>query len=849
MIPVLFAPNTTTFTTNGVGRLTDAIDCTVTEERNGIYELLLEYPVDGQYFDDLQKSAVILARPADGKQPQPFRIYRIEKPLNGRCTIYAEHISYQLNWIPVMPFTADTCVEALQGLVANAAENCPFAVWTNKSVTASFSIKEPTAFRPMLGGVQGSILDVYGTGEYEFDNYAVKLWLNRGADTGVVIRYGKNLVDLKQDENIENTYTGVCPFWRDEASGDLVTLPEKVIWSANADNYPYKRTKVVDFSERFGTAPTAAQLRAAAQKYIEDNNIGIPKVSLDVEFVALWQMEGVSEGRPVQSLVIPDAEVQQYAYVENGVLHFPHSSVEDGTITGLQGYVEDGTLYADGSTLTGVDGYVEGDTLYLNNGYISVTYEDYKVLERINLCDTVTVQYDKLGVSAKAKVIKTVYDVLRGRYRSIEIGDARTNLSDIITETATEAVGEAVGGQISILQQYVDHQTELITGGLGGYVVINQNASGQPNEILILDQPTIDSAVNLIRLNQNGIGFSNNGYSGPYFSAWTIDGVFNASAIGAGQMDAVYIKANTITGDKIVAGAITADKIAAGAITADKLAAGAITAGNISLFGKMGVYTDAALTTNGGYIGYMSGATPSGTTLGIGLMDPNNKNYFIATTAGVRMTNGSSSNYAEFHISGGVGQFLGVGLLVQGNVQLNYASSAYSGTTHVNNLNIHGNVNSAVTITGAVTAQASLTVAGAITAQAGLSVTGAITATGDITSSGTVYGAYVYGGADGVARLYQTTAGGNISLHRTPGVVGAWLSPTGLQFYDASTNNRVANFYQGGVYLYTSTGDVCGAFFSSGLASAINLFNTSGEYLQLNYSWIKKVNDYIAAHP
>ena len=139
MIPILYSSSETHFETNGIGRLKDAISCLVTEERNGEFELEMEYPITGKYFNQLRVSNIISAVPSDGKEPEPFRIYKISKPLNGVCNIFAEHISYQLASIPVMPFTANSFAEALQGLVDNAAQNCPFTVSTRKTTTVGLS--------------------------------------------------------------------------------------------------------------------------------------------------------------------------------------------------------------------------------------------------------------------------------------------------------------------------------------------------------------------------------------------------------------------------------------------------------------------------------------------------------------------------------------------------------------------------------------------------------------------------------------------------------------------------------------------------------------------------------------
>jgi hypothetical protein len=75
---------------------------------------------------------------------------------------------------------------------------------------------------------------------------------------------------------------------------------------------------------------------------------------------------------------------------------------------------------------------------------------------------------------------------------------------------------------------------------------MNANADGQPQEILIMDTDDINTAVHVIRMNRNGIGFSNNGYEGPFESAWTIDGQFNADFIATGTLLASFIKGGTL---------------------------------------------------------------------------------------------------------------------------------------------------------------------------------------------------------------------------------------------------------------------------------------------------------------
>lgn len=458
MIPVLYKANETEFNSQGVGCLTDCITCYVHEKLNGVYELKFTYPITGVHFSDIKVGAIVDAIPSDGKAVQHFRIDTITKPIGGKVTVEATHISYQLSYVPVKPFDAVGVLGALNGLKENSLASNPFSVWTDISNSATkYSQKEPASFRQRLGGVEGSILDCFG-GEYEFDNYTVKLYAHRGIDRGVVIEYGKNLTDLEQEESIDKVITGIVPFWKD-SNGDKVISIETPIESEYASKYPFKRTVVKDFSSNFEKEPTVEQLRAYTESYIKNNCVGVPQVSLDVSFVALE------------------------------------------------------------------------DT------------EEYKSLsrERINLGDTVTVRFSELGVDAKAKVIEYKYDVLAERYDSLKIGSVRSSLASTIQEI-TKVTSSAVTKPF--LDAIIKYQTELIKGGLGGYVVTNY-VNGYPSEIIVGDSPNIEQMVNCIRLNKNGLGISKTGYNGPYRTAITGEGI-NADLINAGQLNGNLIKANSV---------------------------------------------------------------------------------------------------------------------------------------------------------------------------------------------------------------------------------------------------------------------------------------------------------------
>ena len=464
MIPILYEGTETSFTKNGIGRLSDAISCNVVEERNGLYELEMQYPVDGIFYDEITEGRIILALPFDGGTTQPFTIYQITKPLNQIVTVRAQHISYMLSGIVVMPFTASSCAQAIANVDTYSSTTNPFTFSTDKTTTGNYKLEVPTPARAVLAGSSGSLLGTYGKGDYEFNRFNVILRNNRGADNGVTLRYGKNITDIKSVIDMTNVYTGIVPYWTD-SEGNIVTLTEKVVLSDHVDDYPYKIIKPVDFSDKFENAPTQNELRTIAHNYVANNEGWTLKNNITVSFVALWNTE---------------------------------------------------------------------------------EYKSIAALERVKMCDIVHIVFPKLDINVDAKVIKTDYDVLQEKYNSITLGDSYYNLSSMISDLSDE-VKTAEENQKSFIQKAIDHATELITGGLGGHVVLKQNANGEPEEILIMDTDDISTANKIWRWNLNGLGYSSTGYSGQYGTAITMDGEIVANFITTGTMTANRVRAGLLT--------------------------------------------------------------------------------------------------------------------------------------------------------------------------------------------------------------------------------------------------------------------------------------------------------------
>ena len=458
MIPILYAANETDFTTYGIGALRDTTSCIVTEQYNGEFEMIMQYPITGKLYEELAAERIIKAKAWDVREPQLFRIYRISRPLRGIVTIYAQHISYDLAGIALAPFSGSYTAA---GAMAYMFTGTPYTGISDKTGTKTVKAIEPKSVRAMLGGSEGSLLDLWG-GEYTFNNFTVQLNVHRGSDKGVVIEYGKNLTELTADNDLTEVYTQLQPYARYTDSSEtehVVTAPAISITSVISRT----KTLIRDFTDALsldqGVVPTAAQITAAATSWLSNNTLGYETPSITVSFE-------------------------------------PAKGGADYPVVGLE------------------------------------------------LGDTVTIRYTKLGVDVKARIVETEYDTLAERYKKMTVGKPRANMAATVaslTETA-----QAVQEYPNRWSDAIAAATKLITGNSGGYVVIHEGADGKPYEILIMDTPDINTAANVWRWNINGLGFSSNGYAGPYATAITYDGSINADFITTGSLNAGLIQTGAL---------------------------------------------------------------------------------------------------------------------------------------------------------------------------------------------------------------------------------------------------------------------------------------------------------------
>lgn len=300
MIPVLFPAAETAF--SDVSRvLTDTVKCTVRQAVRGYDELSMQYPMIGAHFAELVPDALILAKPNAYTRAQPYRIYNISRPVNGLVTVSARHIAYDGRGIPIKPFKATTAKDAASKLKTNAAVTCPFTLTTDINKTKDMEVTVPKTLRELVATDKDSWLGTYGGG-LVFDFYTISLLQNPGFDRGVTIRYGVDLTDAQQEENIADMITGVLPFWQGNQEtvtpsqtadvDDTVEQTEVTIVGTvqrAAGTFPVEKIKPLDLSEYWDEPPSAAQLNSMANDWMSANKIGVPVVSLRASYAALGQ--------------------------------------------------------------------------------------------------------------------------------------------------------------------------------------------------------------------------------------------------------------------------------------------------------------------------------------------------------------------------------------------------------------------------------------------------------------------------------------------------------------------------------------------------------------------------------
>lgn len=326
MIPILYPADQRSFwANNGLGGLPDAISCIVTEQRNtqGGYWLEMDYPVDGLHYNDLAVERIIFAAPSMKSLPQPFRISRISRPINGIVHIEAPHISSALQKITTYGLRSATNVQTIVDGFFDAAHNLGqtfnFAfdsnVMTQTAVTVDHT--EPTTLADLLLGAEGSILDLTG-GEFEFYEWDVIQHIQRGVDSGLEIRYGVNMSDIEAETDTSELVTAVIPYWKGSVNGVDTVVVGSMCSSSNASAYAYTRCIPLDVSQQFELAqdqqPTQAQVTAKGREFINSSALSELTMSISVKYQPLLESRTIRLCDTVR-VVHPDLGVSVSAKV------------------------------------------------------------------------------------------------------------------------------------------------------------------------------------------------------------------------------------------------------------------------------------------------------------------------------------------------------------------------------------------------------------------------------------------------------------------------------------------------------------------------------------------------------
>ncbi|MCD8382779.1 MAG: phage tail protein [Clostridiales bacterium] len=604
MIPCLYAASETAFTTNGIGKLSDAVSCQVTEKRNSSYELKMTYPTDGIHADSIQKGCLILAKPSVAASSQPFRIYKITTGQSGTKEIAARHVSYQLNDITASTVYGASCRSAILSLKTNATTPCDFTFSTDIDSDVPLSIDEPNSLRNCLGGIDGSILDTYG-GEFEWNRFNVVLHKERGADNGVRIVYGKNLVELTLKEDDGDVITGVHPFWKGSVSvedtddsGDTtvdtqevkVELPEKLVMVDGATEY---RIRVLDCSTVFESQPTEEQLRAYAESYLASTSYTTPAVDVEINFAQLWQTPDYADIAAAEQVSLCDTV---HVYLSKLGIEVSSKVTETVYDTLLERYesitLSNSTVVSSRSLVSTIDDLVSASVSALETKQTQEYSTLYASIQTL-VAGSITAETVRAII---ADFDYVAVDELDAAVADLGYVTAKQVEADYIkVENLSAAVGEL--GYLTAENAALTYATitTLNTNYLTAGEISARYAAIDFANVEVASVGTLFATVGLLSDMTIVDGY--------------VTGALNGVTISANQLTAGTIDAGTITVvnldcANLTVGTINGNQIAAGTITADNLAedvTGAISNAQATADGKNTVYYSETAPSGGSY--------------------------------------------------------------------------------------------------------------------------------------------------------------------------------------------------------------------------------------------------------
>lgn len=261
-----------------VAPLPDCQEATVRRVVNGEYSLTFSMPPGSVNEAEIKVGRAVRAMVNEYGAYQYFIIKNPARSISGGLNVYCEHQSYIYNDLPIVPFLNGGQNGGSQWTFQQAHANLatdPFSAdWifsrTNKSGGGHLLV--PKGAREFL------LNDLVGQWGGEFDFYGFNIeWVDElGGDNGAQIVYARNLLDLNIETVLDDWESGIYPYWGEAGNADrpLVQLDERI--AAYAINAPLYKIRPVDFSDRFESQPTQAQLRAAAGQYVTQHTKAIP---------------------------------------------------------------------------------------------------------------------------------------------------------------------------------------------------------------------------------------------------------------------------------------------------------------------------------------------------------------------------------------------------------------------------------------------------------------------------------------------------------------------------------------------------------------------------------------------
>ena len=299
MIPRIYDNSFTTYESNGLGLLVDAISCQVEEESNGDFELTLLYPSDGSFFYALKQDNLIKADASDSLKGQLFRIDTISKPLNGQVTVYAKHITFDLAKNSLNEDVNERnikCENAGKHMLQSSDADSRFTIESNIEMLGNYNMDRKTDCLSAIAGTRGSLIDTFGNGPKLLrDNFTIKVLARRGKDNNVLIAYKKNITGFTLEEDYTEIINIIKPYatYTENEVEKTLYIDEIGVKSSRYVEGDIAKSKWMDFSDDFedDETPTQEKLKNLAEKYFNDNNCDLPKMSYKIEFQPLSQTE------------------------------------------------------------------------------------------------------------------------------------------------------------------------------------------------------------------------------------------------------------------------------------------------------------------------------------------------------------------------------------------------------------------------------------------------------------------------------------------------------------------------------------------------------------------------------